>query len=165
MRATRTARGFTSAVVIGALAAGALAVPARGTAEVTSPGAVPSVAQIADEAPHTRLSARMTGPWELRFFVRPKLPKGENWKVIVKAKECGPGKKWVTVFRGTTKTRQEWVKLSALNWRKLKEDDGKYSAIRAYRLITPEQRGYTRTVKTFRNYPLDNAGFIRIGTC
>jgi hypothetical protein len=165
MRAPRTARGFTSAVAIGALAAGALAVPARGTAEVTSPDAVPSVAQIADEAPHTRLSARMTGPMEFRFLVRPKLPKGENWKVIVKAKECGRNKKWVTVFRGTTRTRQEWVKASALDPRKLMKDDGKCSGVKAYRLITPEQRGYARTVTTFRNYPLDNAGFIRIGTC
>lgn len=166
MRSATTAGMLACVIAVGSLLGG-IATPSRGIATGSDAvQAVPSAVVLADDLPHTRMTAMATGPLEFRFFVRPKLPSGENWKVVLKAKECGSGKKWVTVYRGTTRTRQEWVRPGGMKTiRALMKDDGRFSGVRAYRLITPEQRGYARTVKTFRNYPLDNIGFIRIGVC
>jgi hypothetical protein len=175
----RTHKRLTSvavAMAVGAPLVGAAVLPASG---VQGPGAAvqgapaeqvvsggPGLAPAGDPGPHTRMKAVMTGPMQISFVVRPKLTPGENWRVVLKARECGPGKEWIVVQRGRTKGRgevftPEWIRVI----RKFMKDDGKNSGARAYRLITPQQRGYERTVRTFRNYPLDNAPGIRIGTC
>lgn len=163
------------AMAMGAPLVGAAALPATG---VQAPGAGvqgaaqqvvsggPGLAPVGDPGPHTRMMAVMTGPMQISYAVRPKLPSGENWKVVLKAKECGRNKEWIVVQRARTKGRREVFTPDGMSViRKLLKDDGKNSGARAYRLITPRQRGYERTVKTFRNYPLDNEPRIRIGTC
>jgi hypothetical protein len=175
----RTRNRLTSVVVamaMGAPLAGAAALPASGV-EPTAAGVQGAAAEqvvagdldlapTADPGPHTRMKAVMTGPMQMSFAVRPKLPSGENWKVVLKVKECGRQKEWIVVQRARTKGRREVFTLDGMRViRKLMKDDGKNSGVRAYRLITPAQRGYERTVKTFRDYPLDNAPGIRIGTC
>jgi hypothetical protein len=172
MRTRKHQRRLGSAFVAAALAAGmvAAAPPPAETAAASGLAAVPissvPLLEMESERPHTRMYARATGPLAFSFFVRPKLAKGKNWRYKLRVKECGRNKEWVTVQKGRTKGRSERIDHSGMKViRKLKRDDGKFSGVRAYRLITPKQRGHDRTVKTFRNYPLDDAGFIRIGVC
>lgn len=171
----RTGSRLASALVAVALSApvvGAAGVPALGAQSLDASPAVAAAGQVqpglvpaADELPSTRMRARMTGPMQFGFIVRPKLPRGENWKVVLKVKECGRDKDWILVQRARTKGRSEvFVPDGMKIIRRLMRDDGRNSGVRSYRLITPEQRGHARTVKTFHNYPLGPNG-PRIGTC
>ncbi len=160
------------AVALGAPVAGAAGVPALGAQGLDASLTVVAVEQVQpglvsaeDELPGTRMRARITGPMQFGFIVRPKLPRGENWKVVLKVKECGRDKAWVPVQRARTRGRSEvFVPDGMRIIRRLMRDDGWNSGARAYRLITPEQRGHARTVKTFHNYRLGPNG-PRIGTC
>ena len=165
-----------SALVAAALVApvaGAAAVPTVGAQSLDASAPMTAVERVQagvlpaqDELPSTRMRARITGPMQFGFMVRPKLPRGQNWRVVLKVKECGQDKEWIVAQRASTKRRQEVFNPDGMRViRRLMRDDGQFSGVRAYRLITPEQRGHARTVKTFRNYPLDPAGLVRIGTC
>lgn len=168
----RTRTGISALLAVAALGGPlvAAAVPALGASEFSSVPAAGvteavEVLPSADELPSTRMKAVVTGPLQFSFVVRPKLPPHENWKVVLKVKECGKGKKWIVVQRTHTRTRAETFTPDAEKWaRKLMRDDGRFSGIRAFRLITPEQRGYARTVTTFREYPL-LGGLVMLGHC
>lgn len=174
MRAgSRLAGGALVAVVLAAPVAGATAGPTIGAQSLDASAQVAAVEQVQpgvlpaqDGLPSTRMKARITGPVSFGFMVRPKLPRGQNWKVVLKVKECGQDKEWIVAQRARTKGRAEVFNHNGMRViRRLARDDGRFSGIRAYRLITPEQWGHARTVKTFRNYPLDPAGLLRIGRC
>jgi len=85
----RTASGLAGsalvAVALAAPVAGAAAVPAIGAQSLDATAPVAEVEQVQpgflptqDGLPSTRMKARMTGPMQFGFLVRPKLPRGHS---------------------------------------------------------------------------------------